>query len=215
MTGTLYRPPALVLLLLATATLCARDQSSSQAGNDAQSNTRQPARKRQVKGISNFGEVTPNLFRGAHPSPEGFQSLARMGVSIIVDARGGQSESEGKEVSRMGLQYVAIPWQCYFPKDEVFARFLKLLRDNPDKKIFVHCRLGNDRTGMMVAAYRMAEQGWTADEAMREMVQFGYSGVHHYLICPRVASYEKDFPDHLKKNPVFQEFRSSSQSGKP
>src|SRR5215471_17263236 len=160
----LVRLPALVLLLLVTVTLCGGNQASSQTGNYAQSATRHPARKRQIKGVSNFGEVTPNLFRGAHPSPEGFQTLAKMGVNIIVDARGGQSESEGKEVKRLGLRYVAIPWRCPFPKDDTFVKFLKLLHDNPDKKIFVHCKLGDDRTGMMIAAYRMANQGWTADE---------------------------------------------------
>jgi len=54
-------------------------------------------------------------------------------------------------VRRHGMQYVAIPWHCPFPRDETFARFLRLMRDNPNKKVFVHCRLGDDRTGMMIA----------------------------------------------------------------
>jgi protein tyrosine phosphatase (PTP) superfamily phosphohydrolase (DUF442 family) len=81
-----------------------------------------------------------------------------MGIDIVVDTRGNRTKSEGKEVRRHGMQYVAIPWHCPFPKDETFARFLKLMRDNPDKKVFVHCRLGDDRTGMMIAAYRMANR---------------------------------------------------------
>ena len=104
------------------------------------------------------------------------------------------------------MRYVAIPWHCPFPHDEAFARFLKLVRDNPDKKIFVHCRLGDDRTGMMIAAYRMADEGWSADRAMREMQQFGFSRAHH-VICPTLASYEKDFPRHLKTNPAFKGLR--------
>jgi hypothetical protein len=68
-----------------------------------------------------------------------------------------------------------IPWHCPFPKDDVFASFLQPIRENRDKKIFVHCRLGDDRVGMMIAAYRMAEQGRTADEAMQEMESDGFS----------------------------------------
>jgi hypothetical protein len=56
---------------------------------------------------------------------------------------------------------------------------------------------------MAVASYRMAEQGWSADEAMKEMQAFGFSSAHH-LMCSGLAAYEKTFPDHLKTNPAFQ-----------
>jgi hypothetical protein len=65
---------------------------------------------------------------------------------------------------------------------------------------------------MMIAAYRMAAQGWTAEEAMHEMQQFGFSTVHHW-ICPGLASYEKSFPEHLRNNPAFEGLRSSTPSG--
>jgi protein tyrosine phosphatase (PTP) superfamily phosphohydrolase (DUF442 family) len=162
--------------------------------------------RRSINGVGNFGEVTPTLFRGAQPSHAGFEALAKMGIDIVVDARGDRSKTEGDEVRRHGMRYVAIPWHCPFPHDEVFARFLKLVRENPDKRIFVHCRLGDDRTGMMIAAYRMAAQGWTADEAMNEMRRFGFAGAHH-VICPALGSYEKSFPEHLKTNPAFKGLR--------
>ena len=81
-----------------------------------------------------------------------------------------------------------------------------MLRDNPNKKVFVHCRLGDDRTGMMIAAYRMAE-GWRANDAMREMQAFGFSRAHR-LICPRLAGYEHSFPKRLKNDPAFEGVRS-------
>jgi tyrosine-protein phosphatase SIW14 len=154
------------------------------------------------KGVPNFGKVTPTLYRGGLPSSTGFKALAGMGVKIVVDTHAA-SPSEEKEVKKLGMQYVAIPWHCPNPKDEVFARFLKLLHENKGKKIFVHCRLGDDRTGMMTAAYRIAEEGWSADEAMLEMKAFGFSTVHHFM-CPGLASYEKEFPDRLKTNPAFE-----------
>ncbi|HLX84495.1 MAG TPA: dual specificity protein phosphatase family protein [Terriglobales bacterium] len=158
--------------------------------------------KRMVRGISDFGEVTPTLFRGGQPTNHAFESLAKMGIAIVVDTRGNRAEGEGREVQRLGMKYVSIPWHCPFPHDDIFVKFLKLVRDNPEKKIFVHCRLGDDRTGMMVAAYRMAREGWSADEAMLEMQHFGFSSAHHF-ICPGLASYERNFPRHLKSNPDF------------
>ncbi len=129
-----------------------------------------------------------------------------MGINIVVDTRGSRKH-ERNVVTKLGMEYVPIPWHCPFPKDKTFARFLKLLRDNPDKKVFVHCRLGNDRTGMMIASYRMAEKGWTAKKAMKEMKNYGFSGSHH-LICPSLADYEEDFPKKLQSSPAFQSLRT-------
>ena len=106
--------------------------------------------------IPDFGEVTPTLYRGGQPKKQGFEALAKMGFQIVVDLRGDR-DSEREEVTRLGMQYVAMSWKCSFPKDSIFADFITLIRSNPRKRIFVHCRVGDDRTGMMVAAYRMAE----------------------------------------------------------
>jgi protein tyrosine/serine phosphatase len=189
-------------MLMLAAAVSADDTAKPQSSNPKGQADRSIGQKRTIKGLPNFGEVTPTLFRGAQPSAEGLKTLAKMGVNIVVDARGNRTDSEGKQVAQLGMRYVPIPWHCSFPNDDIFAKFLKLMRDNPDKKVFVHCRLGDDRTGMMVAAYRMAAQGWSADEAMHEMEQFGFSTFHQYLLCPRLASYEKAFPEHLKKDPA-------------
>ncbi|HYU47149.1 MAG TPA: dual specificity protein phosphatase family protein [Terriglobales bacterium] len=202
----------LAVPLLLAITVCTGEEPQQKGGSAASHSARTIGQKRKIKGVGNFGEVTPTLFRGAQPSHEGFEALAKMGIDIVVDARGDRTDGEGKEVGRLGMQYVAIPWHCPFPNDDVHVRFLKLLQENPKKRVFVHCRLGDDRTGMMIAAYRMAAQGWTADEAMNEMQQFGFSSVHHW-ICPGLASYEKSFPEHLRSNPAFEGLRSPTQSG--
>jgi hypothetical protein len=109
------------------------------------------------------------------------------------------------------MEYVTIPWHCPFPKDENFAKFLRVIQKNPGKKIFAHCRLGDDRTGMMIAAYRMGLEGWSAEDAMIEMQQFGFGGTHHF-ICPGLASYGKNFPERFKKNAAFAEVRAHGES---
>jgi len=161
------------------------------------------ATKLTLVGVKNFGEVTPTLYRGGQPSREGFEALAKMGVNIVVDGRLTGADNERKQVNQLGMQYVSIPWHCLFPRDQTFARFLAVLRDNRGKKVFVHCRYGDDRTGMMVASYRMAVEGWTAEEARQEMEQFGFK----HLVCPTLGLYEKNFPEHVKNNPAFQDLR--------
>jgi tyrosine-protein phosphatase SIW14 len=159
--------------------------------------------------IPGFAAITPALYRGAQPRRHGFEALAKMGIQIVVDLRGDR-DNERAEVTRLGMQYVSMHWQCSFPKDRIFADFLTLIRKNPGKKIFVHCRVGDDRTGMMIAAYRMAEEGWTAKQAMQEMTKYGFSFVHSRLICPRLSEYEEHFPEHFATKPEFEELRSTN-----
>jgi len=163
-----------------------------------------------AKGLPNFGEVTPTLYRGGQPSSEGFAALKNTGIDVVVDLRGGSSKDEEAAVTKLGMQYISIPSHCPFPKDEPFAKFLRVLQDNPGKKVFVHCRLGDDRTGMAVASYRMAEEGWSADEAMKEMKKFGFSAVHHAM-CPGMAEYEENFPEKLKTGRAFKGLQTGSK----
>jgi tyrosine-protein phosphatase SIW14 len=166
--------------------------------------------RKDAVGLPNFGEATPSLYRGGQPGADGLNALKRMGVSIIIDMRGGRSEHEQRAVETLGMKYVSIPWHCPFPSDDPFVKFLKVIEGNPGKKIFVHCRLGNDRTGMAIASYRMAEEGWSADEAMKEMELFGFGGIHR-VICPALAHFEREFPEHLKTNPALKELSTAKK----
>lgn len=190
----------LVCLLLAF-TMCLRAVPVQRDKETAPAVEHSMGRHLLLEGVPNFGEVTPMLYRGGQPTREGFDRLAKMGINIVVDT--GTWKGDEKLIEQLGMRYVSLAWHCPFPKDDVFARFLKLVNENPDKKIFVHCRLGNDRTGMMIAAYRMGKQGWTAEQAMKEMHSFGYTAVHH-LMCPGLAGYEKSFPERLRKSPAFR-----------
>jgi len=169
------------------------------------------AQRLSLQGVPVFAQVTPTLYRGAQPTNEGLRNLAEMGVKIVVDQRGSRSERE--QVTKLGMQYVAIPWHCPLPEDAIFARFLTLLRGNPGAKVFVHCLSGQDRTGMQIAAYRMAEQGWSAQEAKQEMEAFGFSRTHRWR-CPSLSSYEEGFPQRFSESPAFKDLRSPEDSSK-
>jgi len=207
-----WRQRYLAISTVLIAGLCAAGNAPQTASPPASIPTEEHSlgRRLTIEGVPNAGQVTGNLYRGGQPTATGFDALASMGINIVVDLRGSR-EGESERVAKLGMRYVAIPWHCPFPKDETFARFLILLRQNPGKKVFVHCRLGDDRTGMMVAAYRMAEQKWTATEAMKEMEAFGFSTPHH-LICPSLSSYEESFPQRFKSDPAFDGLRAPAAS---
>jgi tyrosine-protein phosphatase SIW14 len=205
--GFVVRAIVLVVMLALVQAGGAAPQSAAPTNQGEKSpKTRAIGKKLQEKGVPNFGQVTPSLYRGGLLNPTGLKALAKMGIHVVVDTRA-DDPNERDEAQKLGMKYVAIPWHCPWPKDEVFAKFLAVVHENKGKKIFVHCRLGDDRTGMMVAAYRMAEEGWSADEAMNEMRTFGFTRSHHY-ICPGLASYEKSFPERLRESPALAEERA-------
>ena len=85
------------------------------------------------------------------------------------------------------------------PTDEQVAQFLALFRDDPRQKVFVHCRFGDDRTGVFVAAYRMAVDQWSPAQAMAEMYFFGFNGFWH----PSMKKFIREFPNHLHSETIF------------
>lgn len=159
-----------------------------------------PGKRSVLAGVPNFGEVTPTLYRGAQPSDQGFQSLAKMGIDVIVDFRGLNLNQERHEAATHNMKLILLSWDCRSPSDKIAANFLQILKENRGKKIFVHCYGGIDRTGAMIAVYRMADEGWTASEAMNEMHAFGYAFMHR-VWCHAVGGYVNKFPQDMQDNP--------------
>lgn len=197
------------IILAGTLASPAPAQQTSRAVNARADSAAYLPRKLEIPGVPNAGEVTPELLRGAQPTEAGFANLEKMGVGIVVDLREGDQQSERERVTRLGMKYVSIPWYCMRPNDTVVAEFLELLAKNPGQKVFVHCHEGIDRTGMMIAAYRMADEGRTAAQAMQEMRTFGFSFSHHVL-CLGLAGYEENFPSAFASHPAFQKLRAST-----
>jgi protein tyrosine/serine phosphatase len=123
-------------------------------------------------GLPHFAVVSSQLYRGAQPEDAGFAELKKLGIDIVVNLRheADRIARERTLVEAQGMRYVSIPWRGkQDPKTEQMAQFLGLLRDNPDRKVFVHCQRGAERTGVMVACYRMSREHWTSDQALAEM----------------------------------------------
>jgi protein tyrosine/serine phosphatase len=125
-------------------------------------------------GLPNFFKVSEGLYRGAQPTAAGLKSLKELGVKTVIDLRAGHSDSVPIPA---GLDMVRIPMRAWRAPEADMVRFLRLAADPKRGPVFVHCQHGADRTGLMVAVYRLAVQGWSKDEAVREMTSGGY-GFH-------------------------------------
>ena len=164
--------------------------------------------KLHLAGIPNAGKVTDVLYRGAQPKEVGLSELKMLGITTIVDLRGEDHEKvawERKRAESLGMRFVHIPVSGWAPPtDEQVAQFLSLLRDNPGQKIFVHCRFGEDRTSVFIAAYRIASEKWPAEQAIREMYFFGFNGSWH----PSMKVFVQEFPSRLNSAPGLAPLRA-------
>lgn len=135
----------------------------------------------EAAGLQNFHRVTSDLYRGAQPGRQGFETLEGVGVRTVVNLRLDHSDEEDLEGLQMG--YVEIPIGPQTFSDRDVARFIGVVVDPQRVPVFVHCRFGADRTGLMIAAYRVVMQGWTREEAVEEMVEGGF-GYHEVFEGP-------------------------------
>lgn len=128
---------------------------------------------------TNFHQVTDQVYRGGQPTDEGWKTLAKLGVKIVIDLRregesGGHSiEEEARAVRAAGMSFVSIPMKGApaGPTDEQIAQVLKVFDSN--RPAFVHCKEGKDRTGTVIACYRRAHQGWDSGKALAEARALG------------------------------------------
>jgi tyrosine-protein phosphatase SIW14 len=158
------------------------------------------------QGLPNFGRVTDNLYRGGQPTSDGFNALHTMGVGIVVDFREKPTDmtTEKREVESLGMKSIDIPWSAnHEPSSDQIVQFLDLVRENPDTKIYVHCRRGADRTGAMIAAYRIAVEHKSAADAVSEMHQYHYD----WLFRSQLKRYIESLPALLESDPKFANYR--------
>ena len=148
--------------------------------------------KQSLTGVRNFGRVETRLYRGGQPSDAGFVALKNLGIDIVVSFTIGDTgtAAERRRVESLGMAFVNLPWSAiHTPSHEEVAAFLELLRSHSDKTIFVHCWQGVDRTGVMIALFRIAFDHWTAAQALDEMRAFHY----HYIFQPHLLRYVEQF----------------------
>jgi tyrosine-protein phosphatase SIW14 len=143
----------------------------------------------QIVGVENFHQVNEHIFRGAQPTAAGFESLAKLGVKTVIDLRETDSRSalEKKAVESDGMRYINIPLHgMSAPSAADVERVMALFNDPSAGPVFVHCRRGADRTGTVVACYRIGHDGWENTKALSEAKADGMSRVEiamqHYVL---------------------------------
>jgi protein tyrosine/serine phosphatase len=173
---------------------------------------RPPAWAQPVAGVNNLHKVAGGLYRCAQPDAAGMAALEKLGVRTVVNLRDHHDDLDAAKGTRLRL--LRIEMSADNIETERIARVLALLREKEHGPFAVHCHHGADRTGVVCAMFRMIEQRWPRNEAIREMREGGY-GFHplwvnivRYLEKVDVEQVRRRV-DELAQSPSFSRARKS------
>lgn len=151
-----------------------------------------------VSDVPNFDQVAPGVWRGGQPDGEGAEWLLSHGVDTVIDLRGDDADNQWIAPSWGPVQRHHIPLKDYgTPTLEQVGEFGRVLQQaaRDGRQVFVHCKAGIGRTGVMVACWRIT-QGWSADEAVARERFFSHGGSF------RQEQFVRDFEAAWKARPA-------------
>ncbi len=134
--------------------------------------------------IRNFGKVDGHVYRGGAPTEEGLKELAGIHVVLDIDLRQPSQGTEWEKniAEKLGMTYLSVPMpELSAPSPESVKKVLVELTAKNTSPVFVHCRRGKDRTGTVIACYRIEQNHWTNIQAIEEANEYGMSYVERSM----------------------------------
>ncbi|HEV2763150.1 MAG TPA: hypothetical protein VGV38_09155 [Pyrinomonadaceae bacterium] len=134
--------------------------------------------------LPRFQPVSERLYRGAQPRAGGLRRLVELGVNTVVNLRGtsARTRAEEAEARALGLGYFNVPLPVWGrPGERAVRRVLEIINARESGRVFVHCKDGVDRTGTVVALYRVSREGWDAERAIAEARRNGMRGYQYWM----------------------------------
>jgi protein tyrosine phosphatase (PTP) superfamily phosphohydrolase (DUF442 family) len=165
-------------LLVVAATVFGLVGSAQRADADYLSTQLQPAvsNDRALNVVPNFQKVSTGIWRGSAPNDAALIQLAKDGVKTIVDLRmdGPGVDSEKAAAQKLGVNYYHFALGFNKPDANKIHDILAVMTDPVNQPVFIHCRQGADRTGMLCGIYRHVWEGWSLSRTYDEMRE------HHF-----------------------------------
>lgn len=123
---------------------------------------------------ANFHQVDSGVYRGAIPSERDLKILKEVfKVKRIVSLDEGAGNNIAPFIKQLGLEHIIIPIHGRESKGNV-----DYLKNNISQIIvpgtYIHCKHGADRSGMVIAFYRILHDGWVPEKAIQEALQIGF-----------------------------------------
>jgi len=140
----------------------------------------------EAPGVPNFHQVNERVFRGGQPANTAWNSLASLGIKVVVDLRPASehpTESEARAVEAAGMRYVNVPMKRLgAPFEDAVVKVLALIGSESGDPVFVHCKRGSDRTGTVIACYRILHDHWENQKALQEARTYGMYSIERAMM---------------------------------
>lgn len=124
--------------------------------------------------LENFYKVSDKLYRSEQPDKKSFQEIVEIGITTVLNLRKHHKDTDDTGVTQLVLNHVKMSARNV-SQDDVFQALYRIKQAKGP--VVVHCWHGSDRTGTVVAAYRMVFQDWNRADAIDEFKNGGY-GFH-------------------------------------
>jgi len=129
--------------------------------------------------LPNLHRVTMGFYRAAQPTAAGFQQAEALGIRTVISLR--QTVDDARLAVGTGLVLHRVPMKSRYVAELGGSKIVQVMRllfhGLESGPVLVHCHHGADRTGLIVALYRLIAQGWSRDAAIAELIEGGY-GFH-------------------------------------
>ena len=128
-------------------------------------------------------KVTEGIYRG--PRLGDLNELKSLKIRTILNLEDNSEaiQKESQAAEQLGMVMVNIPMSGISrPKPADLLRAVKIIENQDSHPIYVHCLHGRDRTGFVIAAYKIIHNDWTVEKAYQEAVDSGHNTWFHDLI---------------------------------
>ncbi|MDH2274000.1 fused DSP-PTPase phosphatase/NAD kinase-like protein [Moraxella porci] len=133
-----------------------------------------------IDASANFYQVDDKLYRSEQLTTKDLALLEQAGIKTIVNLRFFDRDDDKQAFGATAVRLVNTPLLTWSIKPDDLAKVLYIIHHaQKDGAVLVHCYHGSDRTGVVVAMYRVIYQGWSVADAKAEMQQgdFGYHSI--------------------------------------
>jgi len=132
------------------------------------------SQKVELDGLSNLYKIDDQVYRSEQPNAKDMVTLRDYGIKSVLNLRNAHNDKGETKGTNLDIYHVPInTWRMSY---EELVKSVAILQ-TADKPVLVHCIHGSDRTGCVIAAYRLIHYNWTKEEAIKELTEGGY-GYH-------------------------------------
>ncbi len=131
---------------------------------------------KKIEDLPNFHIVHPYLYRGGEPTAAGMQQLEQKGVKTVIDLRAAsfRTKAEAQQAEALGMKYINLPMSAKAPTESQLSTFTAAVEvaQKNNETVFLHCAHGSDRTGCLVGVWRVTHDGYSYEDAYKEMRKY-------------------------------------------